>query len=56
MSDQPPGSQPTIHHSTSETRERAYERARAQGLPRDIARAAAEQAAREAHNNLDRRR
>lgn len=50
-----PGSAPTIHHSPADTRERAYERLRGDGIPRETARQIAEQAAREAHRNLDRR-
>lgn len=56
MSEPRPGADQKIHHSTAETRERAYDRARQQGIPADTARAVAEQATRQAHTTLDRRR
>jgi len=50
------GSEPKIHHSTADTRERCYERVRREGVPRDTARAIAEQATREAHDSLNKRK
>jgi hypothetical protein len=44
-----------IHHTTTDTRERAYERLRRDGIPRDTASQIADQAVREAHDKLDRR-
>lgn len=49
------GSDPTIHSSAAETRERAYDRARRTGINRDDARRFADQASRQAHDHLDRR-
>lgn len=56
MSDRPQyGSDPRIHHSTTDTRERSYERLRRDGVPKHNARKIADQATREAHDRLDRR-
>lgn len=44
-----------IHHSTDDTRARAYDRLRQTGVPRDTAREISESAAREAHERLNRR-
>lgn len=49
------GSNRSIHHSTQDTRERAYERLRETGVPRDTAREIAEQATRESHDRLNKR-
>lgn len=44
-----------IHHTTQDTRERAYDRLRESGVTREAAREIAEQTARESHNKLDKR-
>lgn len=44
-----------IHHTTQDTRERAYDRLRETGVARDVARTIADQAARESHDKLDKR-
>lgn len=56
MSDGPKyGSEPGIHGSTSETRERAYDRCRRTGIGADASKKLAEQAVRESHDKLNRR-
>jgi len=49
------GSEPGIHGSTSETRERAYDRCRRTGIGADASKKLAEQAVRESHDKLNRR-
>lgn len=44
-----------IHHSTQDTRERAYDRLRESGVTREAARQIAEQTVRESHNKLNQR-
>ena len=51
-----PGSNPSIHHSTSETRERSYARLRETGFTSGVARKIAEQATRQAHDQLNSRK
>lgn len=55
MSRTQPGQNQTIHHSTQDTRERAYERCRETGISREVAREISERAVRESHDKLDRR-
>lgn len=55
MSDEAPkfGSEPKIHHSTADTRERAYERLRSTGIPAEPARKIADEAVRSTHDDLN---
>ena len=50
-----PDHDPKIHHSTQDTRQRSYDRLRKSGIPRENAKRIAEQATREAHDNLNKR-
>lgn len=54
----PPNDKPKeqLHNSASATRERSYDRLRESGVNQDAARKISEQAARETHNTLDRRK
>jgi hypothetical protein len=45
-----------LHESAAATRERSYDRLRQTGVRSDAAKKIAEQAARETHTNLDRRK
>lgn len=49
------GSEPNIHSTPAETRERTYDRARQGGLSHDAAKETAEQVGRDLHNHLNRR-
>lgn len=49
------GSEPKIHHTPAETRERTYERARREGIAPEVARSIADETARRLHDTLDRR-
>jgi hypothetical protein len=52
MSDETkPGSNPGIHETPADTRERVYQRARESGVTRDNARRIADEVARTVHNN-----
>lgn len=48
------GSEPRIHHSTQDTRERTYERLRQTGITPDNARRIAEETVRKTHDHLSR--
>lgn len=48
------GSEPKIHHTPAETRERTYERARKSGIAEDVARKIADDVGRRLHDHLDR--
>lgn len=50
-----PGSNPRIHSTPTETRERTYERAREGGIRPDVARKIADDVTRTVHETNDRR-
>lgn len=49
------GSEPKIHNTPAETRERTYERARKGGISEDVARKIADDVGRRLHDHLDRK-
>lgn len=49
------GTDPRIHHTTTDTRERMYDRCRRTGIPSEIAKKIADDGTRAAHDHLDRR-